>query len=63
MDNQQLESMFPDMPPEQLKMFFMFRQMMEWQGKGRQIEMMMEMLNHLLSARDLMDKMQAGYEY
>ncbi len=63
MDNQQLESMFPDMQPEQQKMLGMFRQMMEWQGKGHQLEMMAEMLKHLIAARDIMDEMQAGYEY
>jgi hypothetical protein len=55
--------MFPDMQPEQQKMLGMFRQMMEWQGKGRQLEMMAEMLKHLIAARDIMDEMQAGYDY
>jgi hypothetical protein len=55
--------MFPDMQPEQQKMLGMFRQMMEWQGKGRQMEMMAEMLKHLIAARDIMDEMQAGYDY
>jgi hypothetical protein len=62
-DNQQMESMFPDMQPEQVKTLAVFRQMMELQGKGRQLEMMAEMLKHLIAARDIMDEMQAGYDY
>ncbi len=61
-DNQQLESMFPNMPQEQQRMFSMMRQMMEWQGKGRQMELMMEMMSHLMAARDVMAEMQSGYD-